>query len=405
MPPSPEAQRRASRAIAAAIDETDRVVQLAGVNGLSLRRTMERDLRAADRQLSLLLQAEWARFSGPSGRATEAHLLAARAQVRIVLDRLLGKLQGVLNQGTNYSTLAGVAQSHKLIADLEENFEGIATPVALTEVLTMTNRTGYKGSLLAIQKTSLDRYGVAMTEEIMGTLRMGMAAGLTVSEMTELLTGHGGPRGKVSLRARVVNGRVVRVQTEDIPEGLFRRKRWWARRIVRTEVSRAYNASKEVAHAQYAQVGVRVDKKIIATFDKRTADDSRYVHGQIRKPGEYFMDGKGRQYLYPPARPNDRETIIPWKTAWPEDEQTRPLGDRDKFAPEPLMARPRPSHGKPFKLGAPPAPAAPRARTVSSGPIAGIEPPPVVKVPPVNVKVGPRTPDGVPITLEPSKPQ
>jgi hypothetical protein len=72
-----------------------------------------------------------------------------------------------------------------------------------------------------------------------------------------------------------------------------------------------------------------MQKKILAHFDSRTAPDSIAVHGQIRPLDGYFMDGAGRQYLHPPGRPNDRETVIPWRPHWGELDSTDPPDDAE----------------------------------------------------------------------------
>lgn len=94
---------------------------------------------------------------------------------------------------------------------------------------------------------------------------------------------------------------------------VIQRERWKADRIVRTELSDAYNGTHlqglRVARDEY---GLKPKKSAIATFDGRTARDSYPVHGQVRELEENFTDGAGRSYLHPPGRPNDREKEIPW---------------------------------------------------------------------------------------------
>lgn len=87
----------------------------------------------------------------------------------------------------------------------------------------------------------------------------------------------------------------------------------------------AYNRARLVGlQTEYASGDRGLRKKILAHFDSRTAPDSIAVHGQIRKLDGLFQDGAGRQYLQPPARPNDRETVIPWRMSWSESEHTKP---------------------------------------------------------------------------------
>lgn len=51
-------------------------------------------------------------------------------------------------------------------------------------------------------------------------------------------------------------------------------------------------------------------KQLVATFDRRTGDDSKFVHGQSRRPDQPFRDNEGRVYQLPPNRPNDREVVV-----------------------------------------------------------------------------------------------
>ena len=69
-----------------------------------------------------------------------------------------------------------------------------------------------------------------------------------------------------------------------------------------------------------------VVKILVATFDNRTGWDSYQVHGQIRRPEEPFEWSKG-SYMYPPNRPNDRETTITYRISWPLEAELEPMSD------------------------------------------------------------------------------
>jgi len=91
---------------------------------------------------------------------------------------------------------------------------------------------------------------------------------------------------------------------------------YWAERIVRTETIGAYNrANWEVMRGVDEELG-DMCKILCATFDNRTGADSYAVHGQIRKTEEAFDTWQGL-IQHPPARPNDREVIVPHRVAWP----------------------------------------------------------------------------------------
>lgn len=105
---------------------------------------------------------------------------------------------------------------------------------------------------------------------------------------------------------------------------------WKAERLVRTEFAHAYNAGARTAldevakmddhlwlmwdeHAEGPMWGGPDDipwPGPARPLDDRTAPDSLRLHGQLRRPGQMFIDPlTGRQYPFPPNRPNDRATL------------------------------------------------------------------------------------------------
>lgn len=86
---------------------------------------------------------------------------------------------------------------------------------------------------------------------------------------------------------------------------------WRAERIVRTEQSNAYHVQwLEEAQADLGPAADEWRKQLVATFDPRTGEDSKFVDGQERPLDGEFEDNEGRKYRQPPNRPNDRETVI-----------------------------------------------------------------------------------------------
>lgn len=283
-------------------------------------------LGEADRRLARKLQAEGRRFGALDARFTGAQALAYSAQIRLALDRVQARILGLTEQRAGFVLEHATSSTARLLAGLERRFTGVAITPRIAEADAIAGITRQTTALMLPRyATSVDRYGSAMIGEFQRRIAVGLVGGMTQEEMIEELTGHGGPAGEVSLRARVVGGQVVRTQTEQIPEGLFRRYRSWAERIVRTETAAAYNEAKLRSLGAMQADMPDVRKKIVAIFDNRTAEDSVAVHGQVRKLDESFRDGAGRVYLRPPARPNDRETLIPWRESWPETRATRQL--------------------------------------------------------------------------------
>lgn len=114
---------------------------------------------------------------------------------------------------------------------------------------------------------------------------------------------------------------VVIEQVRDVVAGAD----WKIDRIVRTEVSAAYNGT--ILAALDAEDTARdpMFKRLQATFDKATGKDSMAVHGQLRRVGEPFFDPfHGREYMAPPNRPNDREIIVGWRASYGKMPRTGP---------------------------------------------------------------------------------
>lgn len=129
--------------------------------------------------------------------------------------------------------------------------------------------------------------------------------------------------------------RINREAIVDRVTGIIDAERWRADRIVRTEVSHAYNASHHgtLVYARDSGIAPSTQKTCIVTYDSRTDEDSFPLDGQVRDLDENFEDGDGRRYLHPPGRPNDREKQVPWLEDEPPQpeyaEQVRIIADRD----------------------------------------------------------------------------
>jgi len=307
-------------------EQAERVVACEDPTGRAAAQRLQRLLADADRLLGERLQRVMVASGGRDVRFSAAQASMYREQVRLTSEYVRARLAGLTDEQARAAIAASLGHTVDSIARLEETFTGIAQPLRLRQALVFDNvARGVHSSLLRQHLTSVDRYGVAMIGEIEQTMATGMVAGFTQWDMVNALTGHAGPRGTVSMSARVVNGRVERLAEEEIPEGLFTRYRSWAWRIVRTETSHAYNEARLAGLIEMRAEMPDLGKKILATFDQRTAYDSIVVHGQIRPLDGYFTDGLGRQYQRPPGRPNDREVLIPWRSRWSETPSTAPL--------------------------------------------------------------------------------
>lgn len=281
------------------------------------------DLQTAELVLSSKLRRAAAKHGKLDDRFTGAQALAMQQQVTQAIDYVKGRLAGRTKEQAAKAIDAGVQRSITVMEGLEKRFSGIVQPMRLREAAQLRHVKGTASGAWARQfPTSVDRYGDKMLGEFEEIIRAGLVSGSSMDDIIAAVTGHGGPTGKVSMAAKVTPAGVLRVVEHDIPEGLFTRHKYWAERLVRTEMLKAYNGARQAAlEHQHDNDFPGMKRKILAVLDKRTAPDSIAVHGQIRGIREHFVDGAGRSYLYPPARPNDRETVIPWRTEWEDSSE------------------------------------------------------------------------------------
>ncbi len=329
-----------------------------------------RMLLDAQRKLELQLADIRARRGQDTWTAYDVE--ATLVQVRAALGAMGPKFVRLLEENARRAAAVGAKNTAELLAHFEKKAGGgkgaggVLRPLALREASSMNP------ALLSAYPTSVDRYGVHMIGVIRQELQAGILRGATFDEMTDLLVGRRGPRGLVSMSATVTpTGRVVRLRQERIQEGLFVRHRYWAERIVRTEGMRAMNAAAHQECIEQRREIPDIKKKCVETFDRRTAKDSYYAHGQVRELQELFADGKGRQYLYPPGRPNDRGVTIPWRDAWgPAKRRSAPVA----VVPPPVSPPPTPV----APPASPPPPQAVQAPPPAALPIAPALPAPAV---------------------------
>jgi hypothetical protein len=95
---------------------------------------------------------------------------------------------------------------------------------------------------------------------------------------------------------------------------------------VRTELAYSYGATNQMAMVDLRTRVPKMQKRLVATFDDRTGQDSVDLNGQTVDVHEPFRwevkDARGRKtgkvvlYMQPPNRPNDREVVVAWLPGW-----------------------------------------------------------------------------------------
>lgn len=276
-------------------------------------------MKEADADLGKRLVKAATERGGKFGdRFTDAKMIAFKNQISTVTSYVEKRLTGMTHEKVMSSIRIGTAHTVKLIKAFEKDYAGIAESVRIDHTR-IFNNVGQKltPSLLSRSRASVERYGRVMVRDFDLVMQRGIAQGLTQSEMIDKLISKAPPKLAAYLHHN-------EPRSFPDPKTGYMRKRYWAERIVRTETANAYNAANLASIEESRNEFPDMGKKILAIFDKRTAIDSMYVHGQIRGVDELFHDGAGREYLRPPARPNDRETIVPWRMPWKETAATKP---------------------------------------------------------------------------------
>lgn len=253
------------------------------------KRQLVRQLLALEAELRTRL--EQLERTGRGETWTAADTEATLVQVRELLGRQGEAFRAMLDANAATARRLGVENTVGVLRHFEGKTAGPIRPLSLDVALAAGH------PLLARHEASVARWGQRTVGRIASEIQRGLLAGETFAEMTARLTG-----------ARGRPGALVASAGE-------------ATRIVRTEAMHAYNAgAHEEALAQRARRFPDLQKKLVETFDQRTAEDSRAAHGEVRDLEGMFVDGKGRHYLHPPGRPNDRAVEIPYRMAWKNDE-------------------------------------------------------------------------------------
>lgn len=271
-----------------------RLVEQRGVRRLG-RVYAESRAELLDRLASLEREGRGQSFSAHHMRIM---LLQAQHSVRYLEDRLGRELE---SSGRLVASTAPRG-TYRTVQALEHHFSG-HSPVAQVEQAALFQRVyrTVEPSLLDRFRRSKRLYGPPVVAKIRLELAKGLIQGKTVDDMVTAVAGTG---------------------------GIFDGQRWRAERIVRTELSYAHGLTQYRTLQELSRSGGPTHKKLIETFDDRTGEDSKILHGQIRRvdepfhydppPGEKGYD----DFLMPPGRPNDRAVVIPWRLDWGESRLT-----------------------------------------------------------------------------------
>lgn len=280
-------------------------------------------LREAREELKRNLEQWLGTHADGKERFTAFRYRQALRQIETALkkvDELEPALFGALKSSGAKAGKKATDHTVKQLDRYSKIFEGSAYPLPLNEAAAIANANSF---LIPHYRTSAKRYVGNVRDDIKQQLAIGVLKGETIDELTDRLVKHGGPKGWVALRG-VKGERGARVQL--ITEGLFKRYRYWAERVVRTEVMSAYNTVADASIRQLAKDDGELRRRWNSAADWRLCPICHELDGQIAKVDEPFKGG----YVTAPAHPNCRCNVGPWKERW----QTEAQQEADERVPE-----------------------------------------------------------------------
>lgn len=225
------------------------------------------------------------------GTFTAQQMAGTLTQIEVAIQAMTLALAGDMETATEHLADVGLDHLVKEIEKWDKHFRGAIVPVNLDNALIASDVSNF---LFEKHQVSLSAYGES--------LRAFMAQELSNAVIGNL------PAGEVNRRLGQI----------------FLGEEWRLQRIVRTEMSNAYNVGK-IRGMQETRDQFMPDlkKTLWHPMDSRTGKDSRKLaqDNPIVDVDEEFVEdstGKTKRYMAPPNRPNDRAILIPYRESWAE---------------------------------------------------------------------------------------
>ncbi len=314
-PVTPEELARATERVEGAFQATGRTLE---------RLTRERGVRPMQKLIESAaaeMQRKVSRLAPDDETFTAVQQRAILAQYRMMLLDMQPRMTRVLGEASREAQIESIRSMVKTLSLAELEFEGVTTPLPLTQAARMAGIVDKdRASLLRQHDVSVRTYGVDSITQAERYLGQAFATQKSYSETVA---------------------------------GLFDmvdQSRYRAERIVRTECSFAWSAAhasaldeaSEIVPGLFRRWVEYVDDTTGAPLDGRVANDSLALHGQVcftptgatmearstflvggtggfEMPRDNRVNAKlwGKRYAHPPNRPNDRSRIVGWKVDWP----------------------------------------------------------------------------------------
>lgn len=220
---------------------------------------------------------------------TAQQLRGVLAQVEGAISAMNSSLKGEMADASKEAALQGVEDLLSEIKRFSSNFEGAVVPININAITVAEDASNF---LLNQHDASLDAYGQDLISQLTNSLTNAALQELPYSQVVSRL-------GQ-----------------------FFLGEEWKLHRIARTELHNIYNIGKLRGMEETKETAIPdLKKTLMHPMDARTGDDSKYaarLHliANIDEPFRYKWDGKVREFMAPPDRPNDRSILVPYREEW-----------------------------------------------------------------------------------------
>ncbi len=269
-------------------------------------------------------------------RMTDAHRKAMAKMLREAMDRLRRRLAGLAHGRapyTLYQHRAFLAQVEQAMLDIARRTEGLLDE-ATRQALAQSVHDALDRIALAAKEFRFAAPSLPLQEAlnlVLGDSKLRAVEERRIRQGAQRYGMDGVAWAERELAQALLTGETVDAATQRITGKQAMLDRYWkAERLVRTEFAHAYEAGLRTSldhvaerdpdlwlqwyeHAEGPPWGGPEDipwPGPARPLDDRVAPDSLRMHGQLRRPGQAFVDPlTGRTYAHPPNRPNDRATL------------------------------------------------------------------------------------------------
>lgn len=256
------------------------------LNGLQIEeaRKMLNQYRMAKEELKLQMLA-----NSPTNEYTEAKLKNTLAQIDVAIANLRIRTGKRAKEGFEFLTDQGLEDSVREMDSFDKYFGGGFGKLPYDAIIESTDP---EQLLFNQYDSSVNMYSMGLRNAFQQTLTQSLIQQKTWSQAVWDM------------------------------EQVFGMEEWKLARIVRTELHGIYNNSKMNGFMTIQEDYIPDLKKTLYNpMDSRTAEDSMYVESlhlvvPLDQPFRYKWKGREYVFMVPPARPNDRAILIPYRPSF-----------------------------------------------------------------------------------------